>query len=71
MRAGVVQVLPFDDVAYTGAEILSVPTATNNPAELTAMLNIRAVVVDPFIKAGVVQVLPFEDVAYKGAPDPS
>jgi hypothetical protein len=54
IRAGVVHVEPFEDVAKRGALVLSAPTATNKPDELTATPNIVANAVEPFINAGVV-----------------
>ena len=62
ISAGVVQVEPSDEVAYT-AEVPSVPTATNKPDELTVTSYITAAADDPFIRAGVVQVEPLDDVA--------
>jgi hypothetical protein len=67
IKAGVVQVLPLEDVAYIGALVLLEPTATYNPEALTVTAGILAYVADPFMRAGVVQVLPLEDVAYTPA----
>ena len=57
----------MEDVANTGAPLLSDPTATNKPEELTVTLSIAAAALDPFIRAGVVQVEPLDEVANKGA----
>jgi hypothetical protein len=63
IRAGVVQVEPLDEVAYTGSPELSYPTATNKPDEFMVTLNICALAEEPFILAGVVQVEPSDEVA--------
>ena len=54
--------------ANKGATVLSYPTATNKPDELTVTDLILARVVDSFISAGVDHVLPLEEKAESGAP---
>lgn len=65
--AGVVQVDPLLDTAESGLLLASLPIATNNPEEFTAIELVYAVAEEPFILAGVVQLEPSEDTAYKGA----
>jgi hypothetical protein len=66
MRAGVLHVYPLEDVAYKGALVLSLPTATNITGEAVT-LTILATADELFIRAGVLHVYPSFDVAYKGA----
>jgi hypothetical protein len=51
----VLQVDPLAEVAYTGARLASKPTDTNRFELLTAMPNMLATVVEPFMVAGVVK----------------
>jgi hypothetical protein len=67
IKAGVVQVDPLVEVAYTGAPLKPSPTATNRPLLLTATEFMLACVPLPFIAAGVVQVDPLVEVAYRDA----